>query len=424
MRGTPLEDTFLLHEGKLPFALSHSKEKNYVRDRIWENTAEMQALLDGISEPLLILGDDFSIKALNHAAAVYYGVYQPQKVIGQPCYETLRAEAAPCNGCPYPSVIRDGNGGTFERQGMMDPERFEQVVVHPTEIGILLLIRDITKASLMERQVIQNQKLASLGLLVSGVVHEIKNLNNCITFNVPLLKEYLKRLVPIIDDYADTCSHLELFGMSYSEFREDLFRLLDNLEHASGRINGTVSGLSEFVGKNPKGQRRWIDLKQAVERGVAICRCQIKKTVNSFEVDIAEDLPVVFTEPDTLEQVLVNLLINAAQATDKEDSWVRLTARWSNGGERYVMIEVTDNGCGMDEDTKERIFEPFFTTKTSGKGTGLGLFVSHNLIEELGGRIEVESEPGKGSSFRVVLCNVRIGPSKRSLMDSDFSAGT
>ena len=182
-----------------------------------------------------------------------------------------------------------------------------------------------------------------------------------------------------------------------------------------------MSGLSEFVGRNPKGQRRWIDLKQAVERGVAICQCQIKKTVNSFEVDIAEDLPVVFTEPDTLEQVLVNLLINAAQATDKEESWVRLTARWSNGGGRCVMIEVSDNGCGMDEDTKEKIFEPFFTTKTSGKGTGLGLFVSHNLIEELGGRIEVESEPGKGSSFRVVLCDVTIGPSKRSLMDSEYA---
>jgi len=111
-------------------------------------------------------------------------------------------------------------------------------------------------------------------------------------------------------------------------------------------------------------------------------------------------------DPEALEQVLINLLINAGQAVDKEDSWVRLRIKQGNSCRDHVVVLVSDNGCGMEEETRGKVFEPFFSTKTSGRGTGLGLFVSHNLIEELGGRIEVESELGKGSTFRIILTDM------------------
>ncbi|MFH1625137.1 MAG: HAMP domain-containing sensor histidine kinase, partial [Pseudomonadota bacterium] len=148
---------------------------------------------------------------------------------------------------------------------------------------------------------------------------------------------------------------------------------------------------------------RWADLREVIEKGVAICRGQVKNMVKSFEVDVTKEAPPVFTDPEALEQVLVNLVINAAQAADKEDSWVRLTVQLGDTQTDHVIIEVSDNGCGMDEQTREKIFRPFFTTKSTGSGTGLGLFVSHNLIEGLGGHIELQSEPGKGSTFRITL---------------------
>ena len=213
----------------------------------------------------------------------------------------------------------------------------------------------------------------------------------------------LKELTRIIDDYAGGGRDFELFGMSYPEFREDILKLLGNLEHASGRISATVSVLGEFVRGSDKGKRRSIDLKQVMESGIAICRGQVEKTVKSFEVDIAEDLPRIFADSGSLEQVLVNLLINAAQAADKEDSWVRLGVRGGDPCDDHVVIEVSDNGCGMDEEIQRKVFEPFFSTKAPGRGTGLGLFVTYNLVEGLGGSIEVESKPGKGSTFRVIL---------------------
>ncbi len=260
------------------------------------------------------------------------------------------------------------------------------------------------KAKAMKKELIQNEKLASLDLLVSTTAHEIKNLNNCVTFNTPILREYLKRLVPIIDDYAGNHQDLELFGMTYPEFRKDIFNLVNNLETASSRINDIMSGLSEFVRNGYKGEQGWVDLNQVIEKGIAVCRSQIRKRVKSFDVNIADDLPLFYTDPGALEQVLVNFLINAAQAADKENSWVKLSVKQGKGIWRdHLIIEVSDNGCGVDIAAREKIFDPFFTTKASGEGTGLGLFVSNSLAEVLGACIVVESDPGKGSAFRIIL---------------------
>jgi len=256
----------------------------------------------------------------------------------------------------------------------------------------------------MNKKAVQKEKLPPLDLLVSTIAHEIKNLNNCTTFNVPILREYLERLTPILDDYARNHQNLELFGMTYPEFRKDIFNLVNNLEIASSRINEIISDLMEFVKNGYKGALCWVDLNQVVEKGIAVCQSQISKRAKSFDVNISENLPQVYTNPKALEQILVNFLINAAQAADKENSLVKLSVKLGKGKWRdHLIIEVSDNGHGMDIATREKIFDPFFTTKAPGKGTGLGLFVTNSLVEALGACIEVKSGPGKGSAFRIIL---------------------
>lgn len=261
----------------------------------------------------------------------------------------------------------------------------------------------MTKEKLTEIQLGQSKNLASLGLFVSGIAHELGNLNNCLTFNIPILRAYLKVLIPILDDYAKREQDFELFGMSYPDFREDVFKILDSIEHASNRIVETGSGLREFIKMASEEKRRSVDVGKVIKKSVDVCRGQIRRKVKSFEINIADDLPTIHTDPLALEQVLINLLINAAQAVDSEDSLVVLSAKLGNKLRDYLIIEVSDNGCGMDEETREKIFDPFYTTKEDMKGSGLGLFVSKNLIEDLGGLIEVESKVGKGSTFRVTL---------------------
>jgi signal transduction histidine kinase len=166
--------------------------------------------------------------------------------------------------------------------------------------------------------------------------------------------------------------------------------------------------LQEFSRKKNDEERRLGRIEEIVEKAVAICRSQIGSMVKDFQVEMAPELPSIITDADALEQILINVLINAGQAADKEDSRIVLRVVAGASWENRIIIEVEDNGSGMDQVTKNSIFNPFFTTKPRGKGTGLGLYITRNLIEGLGGGIEVESEPGRGSLFRIIIPELNV----------------
>ena len=191
--------------------------------------------------------------------------------------------------------------------------------------------------------------------------------------------------------------------MSYTEFREDIFKLLENVEHGSDRIGTFVSNLKDFSQFRAKIKEEWIDLNPVIEKAVFMCRGWLKERNKTFITNIPENLPQVWSDPFALEQILINLLVNAIQAAEYGDPRIELSVAVHSNWLQHIILEVKDNGGGMDEKTIQKIFNPFFTTKLSAKGTGLGLYVTHNLVASLRGRIEVESELTKGSIFRVIL---------------------
>ena len=160
---------------------------------------------------------------------------------------------------------------------------------------------------------------------------------------------------------------------------------------------------ANFSQNKYKKELIWVELKEVIESVLSICHSKIKRAVKSFVQNIPENLPKVYTEPYTLEQILLNFLVNAAQAADKHDSWIKLNVTVNDEKREHITIEVSDNGCGIDTETQLKIFDPFFTTKSQIEGTGLGLYVCHTLAERLNGHIDVASEPGKGSVFRLIL---------------------
>jgi signal transduction histidine kinase len=258
----------------------------------------------------------------------------------------------------------------------------------------------------MEKQLIQSEKLASIGVLISGIAHEINNPNNYISVNIPILRDYINTVMPIIDEYAEKHPDLEILHMPYAEFCEDIFELLDNIQHGSRQIKSIVKDLKVFSKPNQVKPIEKIDLKPMFEKVVAFCWSKIRKTVKTFNVDIPENLPEILIDPQPLEQILINLLINATNAFDKsfyENSRVELVVFVDDSKEDQLIIEVSDNGRGMDEKILEKIFDPFFTTNPSEEGTGLGMYIVHNLIEKIGGRIQVESKVGEGSKFTLML---------------------
>lgn len=386
-------------------------ERRQAQEELLKTKTMLQSVFDGISEPLILLDQDLKLKIFNKAAFEYYGS-DSQDALDKPCYQAFRERANPCKECRIASAVSKGRHGEFERDGFMNPERLERVVTYPVKekdspVGATIIrINDITESKLMERKLIQNEKMASLGVLISGIAHEINNPNNYISVNLPILRDYLDIVMPIVDEYAQKHPDLEIMHMPYAEFREDIFELLDNVEHGSRQIKTIVRDLKVFSKPDPDKAFEKIDLKPIIEKVVAFCKSEIEGTATTFNVHIPENLPEALVDSQSLEQILINLLTNAAQAFDApadENSTVNLTVSLDDGQKDLLIIEVSDNGCGMDEKTLAKIFDPFFTTKSSEEAIGLGMYIVHNLIERIGGRIKVESKLGQGSKFKIIL---------------------
>ena len=378
-------------------------------EELKKSQARLQAVFDGITDPLVMLDQDLMVIMLNHAAQAYFGENEIHKVIEPICIEAFGEDGdlRPCG--PREQAVSSGQAFQWERTGLMDPHRWENVMLYPVKEeekgveGIILRIADITEKKIAENQLVQRQKMEALGILISGIAHEINNPNNFISFNMPILQDYLDALLSLTDETFQEKPDLNFFGMTYPEFREDVFRLLENVRNGSERINAIISQLKTFSRKKGALELRETDLGEVVDRVLALSRNQLKKTVQSLEVDLADNLPSVRTDPEALKQVLLNLLINGAQAADKPDARIKVTVQQRPDFPKWLILEVADNGCGIEAEILERIFNPFFTTKKVGEGTGLGLYVCQNLVENLGGRIEVQSQPGIGSRFQVFL---------------------
>ena len=409
------ERTIKLEDRTIKLVQANEKLMAEINERIRfqaqleQSKSIFQAVVDGISDPLVLLNPNMKVKMLNKSAAEYYGLSEYRQLIDSTCHQMLRDSVAPCEGCEVPAAIYRGKSIMFERKGFMDPDRLEHVYIYPAKkkdgnhSDVLMRISDVTEQRLFEKQLIHSEKMASLGVLVSSVAHEINNPVNFISFNIPILRDYCDEMMPFVDAHAADHPDMEICHMTYNEFRQDLSDLIDNIEHGSERISTFVSNLKEFSQVKDQIKEEHIQLNVLLENVLSICRVQLQKSAKSIVTNIPDNPATIWSDPYALEQILINLLVNAAQASKKQASRIELNVEIRPTWLDHTIFEVKDNGEGMDGKTLDKIFDPFFTTKARSGGTGLGLYVCHNLVESLRGRIEVESAPGMGSSFRVIL---------------------
>ncbi|MBW2057562.1 MAG: PAS domain S-box protein [Deltaproteobacteria bacterium] len=254
-----------------------------------------------------------------------------------------------------------------------------------------------------QQQIIQADRLSSLGQVVAGVAHEINNPNSFITYNTPLLEETWRIFEPILREYSDTHPGWQKDGLGFEELLEDMREIIRAIRIGSERINRVVSDLKDFARMDESVHTRPVQVNEVVEKTLRIVGAQLRKSVGEIEIRLGEGLPEIDGHLQKLEQVVANLLVNASQAVpDKARGKVSIRTRYLERL-RAVLIEVEDNGRGMEAKVVDRIFDPFFTTRREERGTGLGLSVSHGLVEEHRGVIGVLSRPGRGSRFTVFL---------------------
>lgn len=262
-------------------------------------------------------------------------------------------------------------------------------------------LRQETERSL--QQVIQADKLASLGELVAGVAHEIRNPNVFISTNVPLLRETWEILEPLLKRAEAEGWEMGTGSMSVAELSKDMDEMLNDIMIGSERIDRVVRELRDFASSSERSQPHAVQLNDVVKKTLPLVGAQVRKTFKNFILELDPNLPLIEGYPTKLEQVIANLVVNATHAVRPEvDSVLKISTRRLESPQA-VILQVQDNGLGIAPELRERIFEPFFTTRREKGGTGLGLSVSYRLVNDHNGVIFPVSRPGWGTCFNMAL---------------------
>lgn len=266
-------------------------------------------------------------------------------------------------------------------------------------------------AGIRQEQLVQADKMVSLGILVSGVAHEINNPNGLIGLNLAILKEAWTKAAPILEAYYRDDGDFSLGAMNYSEMREHLPRLMEEMEQGSGRISSIVSDLKDFSRKKSAVAFEPVDLAEVIHSAHALVRKHLESYTHRVDIEVEKNLPRVSGSFQRLEQVTVNLLLNAAESLPDPSRNITVSV-YHDVGSDEVRAEVRDEGCGISPENLAHAMDPFFTTKRATGGTGLGLSVSAAIVQDHEGALRFESALGEGTTATLALPAIKIEVSK------------
>ncbi len=253
-----------------------------------------------------------------------------------------------------------------------------------------------------QQQLVQADKMAALGILVSGVAHEINNPNGLILLNMPVMMEAFRDAEPILEEHYGNHGDFDFAGLRYSRMREVLPKLMLQMQEGSRRVKLIVEDLKDFARQQEPGQSAAFDLNETAGAALRLLSNLVDRSTERFGASYGEDIPKLCGSAQRIEQVIVNLLVNACQALPSPDRAIEL-ATWYDEVKGEVVLEVRDEGTGIAPEHLPHLTDPFFTTKRESGGTGLGLSVSTGIVEEHGGELSFTSAPGEGTTARLTL---------------------
>jgi PAS domain S-box-containing protein len=416
-------------------AANRSLEMAQARRR--DSEARLAAILENTTDLICTTDLDGRLLTMNRAGRGMLGLAEAQPVEGL----SITDFYAPWSVAQFhhetrPYTLRDGDwSGESEMQAAMGREFpvLQLMQVHRPADGapafLSVSIRDITEQKQHEEelrarlreleeakarieqtqsQLLQSDKMASIGQLAAGVAHEINNPVGYVNSNLGTLQRYLADLFRVLDAYATTEAELPAESAARVQLqetkqsvdlgflRDDVQQLVKESQDGLKRVKQIVQDLKDFSHVD-EAEWQWTDLHGGLDSTLNIVHNEIK-----YKAEVVKhygELPQVECLPSQLNQVFMNMLVNAAHAIEARGT---ITIASGRQGEE-VWVDIADTGKGISPQNLKRVFDPFFTTKPVGKGTGLGLSLSYGIVQKHHGRIEVKSEVGKGTTFRIWL---------------------
>lgn len=318
-------------------------------------------------------------------------------------------------------VIYDKWLGTLEQPNLIW-KQIGQVAAAATAILLLvvgiimvwntLLRKEVEKRSnqlkAQQQQLIQADKMASLGVLVSGVAHEINNPTGLLMLNLPILKEAWRDALPYLEEASEQRPGMKLAGLRFDRIKEELPHVLTEMNQSTERIRNIVNDLKDFARLEPNEIQQDVDLNQIVQTAVRLVDKSIRNATDRFAMELDGRHPIIKGSSQRIEQVIINLIINACDALTHRQQRIRISTSL-NLAEDKVCLFIEDQGQGIEEEHLTRLTDPFFTTKREKGGTGLGLSVSAGIIKAHGGSLAFHSAIEGGTTVTVTLPIIKQG---------------
>ena len=253
-----------------------------------------------------------------------------------------------------------------------------------------------------QQQLQQAQKMEALGTLVAGVAHEINNPINLIMYNLPLMQKIWSDFLPLLLKEKQQTPEKKYGGFTYEFLEDNLPQLIADMDMAANRVAKIVSDLKNFSKQSNVAEKAPVQVNTAVKNALRLAQTTLRKSAVKIELELDEDLPLMEGNLQSIEQIVLNIIINAIQAIDHENGIIRIRTGLRKKDGR-IFLAISDNGCGISPAIADKLFLPFVTDKLAGGGTGLGLSVTYGLVHAHGGDIRFETEQFKGTTFTISM---------------------
>ena len=395
------------------YAITRTRQQEAEAD-LRQSEDKFRNLTASAQDAIAMMDHHGNISYWNEAAAEIFG-FSAAEALGKPIHTLISPR------------LSESERGAVEERPMSDGpirETIELITKRkdgtelPIELSLsearvkdqwnsIWIIRDITErrraeeeTRLQQQQLIQADKMISLGLLIAGVAHEINNPNSIAMLNTSMLFRAWESAKPILDGYSREHGDFLISGLPYSEMREQIPRLFLDLEESARRIKNIVHDLKDYARQDTSHHLEPVEINEVARAAVRLNHNKIKNATRNFSTDLAPHLPPIRGNRQRLEQVLINLIQNSCEALASQDRAISVASRY-NAESKEVEVYVHDEGTGIAPAIINQITDPFFTTKRSYGGTGLGLSVSAGIIKEHQGRLRFSSSPEAGTTATI-----------------------
>ena len=373
----------LFEENRLRLELELTKsqlETSY--DELNHSENLFLALFNNLPTSIYIIDRSYKITAINTSRRSRLGKSQ-ESLIGKHCYKALFKRNEPCLKCSVSETFENGSKThrnerrSYEISGETSEWEISSYPVlsdNKQTTHAILIEEDMTERNRLEAMLAQSDKLVAIGQLAAGIAHEINNPLTAIIANAQIL-------------------HREL------ELDENLLESVDLISRAGARAAQVVQNLLDFARKD-EYHLEITDINETIEKALALVQHELIARGVHLEFHPQIEIPPIYASQDHLQSIWLNLLLNALDSIDKQPGEIEIKTKASN---KEIQVTVKDNGKGISPENLTRVFEPFYTTKAPGRGTGLGLSVSHRIVKQHEGSIQIQSTVGIGTTFIVTL---------------------